>query len=185
MCDFLTSKTFPLVLVLIKTKNRHLFYQWSKNEKFNSIENCLQSLKTLNSNVKWAFSDQCNVSKRWHFFPQQIVKFWFIFCQLYLFLIKGCLAFCQSWSGCQWQLLSSLAREVRIVSKILGTFRKGKAEHKPHQDRTHTRRHAANEFSRNLILNPSNNTKCFKSHRNTHRRILMRRFQAVFSGLQN
>ena len=30
------------------------------------MENCLQSLKTLNSNVKWAFSDQW--VKRWHFF---------------------------------------------------------------------------------------------------------------------
>ena len=46
MCDFLTLKMLPLALALIKTKN------WPF-----SMENSLQASKTLNSHVKWAFSD--------------------------------------------------------------------------------------------------------------------------------
>ena len=42
MCDFLTLKMLPLAQALIKTKNRHLY----------------DPSKTLNSHVKWAFSDQ-------------------------------------------------------------------------------------------------------------------------------
>ena len=51
MCDFLNLKILPLGLELIKTKNRHLFDPLVKKCPF-SMENCLQPLKTLNSNVK-------------------------------------------------------------------------------------------------------------------------------------
>jgi len=57
MCDFLTLKMLPLAPALIKTKNRHLFDPLVKNWLF-SMENSLQASKTLNSHVKWAFSDQ-------------------------------------------------------------------------------------------------------------------------------
>ena len=57
MCDFLTLKMLPLALALIKTKNHHLFDPLVKNWPF-SMENSLQASKTLNSHVKWAFSDQ-------------------------------------------------------------------------------------------------------------------------------
>ena len=65
MCDFLTLKMLPLALALIKTKNRHLFDPLVKNWPF-SMENSLQASKTLNSHVKWAFSDQW-VKKRYNF----------------------------------------------------------------------------------------------------------------------